>query len=158
MNLQRIQEIDANVAPSGCTTCGQQQAVTAYPGRLVSPVSGLQPVSDPPVSGAQTVLGPQAGAMASPARQAVLPQAAPITDMTQPAPMTMESTEYLNGFLRTQIGQQVRVSFLIGTNSFLDKAGKLLDVGANYIILQEAQTDDLLICDFYTIKFVTVYH
>lgn len=141
MNFQKIQEIDAATAPSGCLTCGQQQAVTAFPGQIVAaPAAG------------QTDLA------ASPAGQiSGRSQTAPITATTQPAPLTLESTEYLNGFLRTQIGQRVRVSFLIGTNSFLDKAGKLLDVGANYIILQEAMTDDLLVCDFYTIKFVTIF-
>ena len=82
---------------------------------------------------------------------------APITDLTMPMPMTMESMQYMNGFLRTQIGKRVRVQFLIGTNSFLDKMGKLIGVGANYILLQEAMSDDVLVCDFFTIKFVTVF-
>lgn len=84
-------------------------------------------------------------------------QSAPITDLTMPAPVTTESMQYLNGFLRTQIGKRVRIQFLIGTNSFLDKMGKLLGVGANYVLLQEAMSDDLLVCDFFTIKFITIY-
>lgn len=141
MNTRKIQEIDPAAAPSGCPTCGQRQAVTAYPGRIVpAPV------------------GSQAGTAAAPVgRVSDLSQMLPITDTTQPMPVTAESAQYLNGFLRTQIGQRVRVSFLIGTNSFLDKSGKLMDVGANYIILQESMTDDLLVCDFYTIKFVTIF-
>ena len=82
---------------------------------------------------------------------------APITDTTMPPAMTMESMQYLNGFLRTQIGNRIKVSFLIGTNTYLDRAGKLLAVGANYILLQEAMSDDLLVCDFFNIKFVTIY-
>lgn len=139
MNAQKIQEIDAAMAQSACLTCSQRQAAVAY-----SAQQGVQPVAG---TGA-----PQAVMAVSPAGQT-----APITDTTQPMPMTVESTQYLNGFLRTQIGRRVRVSFLIGTNSFLDKAGQLLEVGANYIILQEAMTDDLLVCDFYTIKFVTIF-
>lgn len=140
MNMQRIQEIDPNSTVPGCPTCGQQQAVTAYPGQVVPAPSGMAGMTAAP-SGQGTSLAP----------------AMPITDTTQPMPVTAESAQYLNGFLRTQIGQRVRVSFLIGTNSFLDKSGKLLDVGANYIILQEAMTDDLLVCDFYTIKFITIF-
>ena len=141
MNIQKIQEIDANTAAPGCLTCGQRQAVTAFPAQTV-PAPGAGQASTAALSGGQA---------------SDLSQMMPITDTTQPAPMTLASTEYLNGFLRTQVGRRVRVSFLIGTNSFLDKAGKLLDVGANYILLQEAMTDDILVCDFYTIKFVTIY-
>ncbi|MVB10773.1 hypothetical protein CAFE_14710 [Caprobacter fermentans] len=85
-------------------------------------------------------------------------QLMPITDMTQSAPMTAESIEFLNGFLRTQIGRRVRVEFLIGTNTFTDKAGLLVGVGANYILLREAESDDILTCDFFNIKFVTIFY
>lgn len=81
----------------------------------------------------------------------------PITPTTEPMPMTVESLEYLNGALRTQIGSKVTVSFLIGTNTFQDRTGTLLAVGANYIIINETETDDILFCDYYSIKFVKVY-
>lgn len=102
---------------------------------------------------------PAAGTAAvTPSTPATTGQLMPITDLTQPAPMTAESTEFLNGFLRTQIGKRVRVDFLVGTNTFLDRSGLLLAVGANYILLREASTDDLLVCDFFNIKFVTIYY
>lgn len=85
-------------------------------------------------------------------------QLMPITDTTRPAPMTMDSVEFLNGFLRTQIGRRVRVEFLIGTNTFTDKSGLLIGVGANYILLREATSDDILTCDFFNIKFVTIFY
>ncbi|WP_205703206.1 MULTISPECIES: hypothetical protein [Acutalibacteraceae] len=85
-------------------------------------------------------------------------QLMPITDTSQPAPMTADSLEFLNGFLRTQIGRRVRVEFLIGTNTFTDKSGLLIGVGANYILLREASTDDILTCDFFNIKFVTIFY
>lgn len=69
-----------------------------------------------------------------------------------------ESLQYLNGFMRSQIGRTVRVDFLIGTNTLVDKTGVLLGVGANYILLNESQTDDLLACDFYNIKFIHFYY
>ena len=72
-------------------------------------------------------------------------------------PMTAEIKRYLNGFLAAQVGNRVKVEFLVGTNTYLEKSGKLIDVGANFIVLQEAMTDDLLVCDFFNIKFVTIY-
>lgn len=80
-----------------------------------------------------------------------------IMDLSQPQALTTESVQYLNGFLRTQIGNRVKVEFLVGTNTYLEKSGKLLAVGANFIVLQESMTDDLLVCDFFNIKFVTIY-
>lgn len=88
------------------------------------------------------------------AQQQAMP--APETVYAQQAPAA-QSMQYLNGFLSTQIGSRVKVEFLVGTNTYLDKSGKLLEVGANYIILQEAMTDDLLVCDFFNIKFVTIF-
>ena len=82
----------------------------------------------------------------------------PITPTTQPAPMTAESLQYMNGFLRTQIGRIVQVQFLIGTNTLVDRMGLLLAVGANYILLNEIETDDILVCDFYNIKFIRFYY
>lgn len=82
----------------------------------------------------------------------------PITPTTQPQPMSTESIQYLNGFLRTQIGRAVRVEFLIGTNTMVDRTGILLGVGANYILINEAETDDIVACDFYNIKFIKFYY
>lgn len=84
-------------------------------------------------------------------------QLEPITPTTQPMAMTLDSLQYLNGALRTQIGSKVTVQFLIGTNTFQDRTGTLLAVGANYIIINETDTDDILFCDYYSIKFVKVY-
>lgn len=82
----------------------------------------------------------------------------PITPSTQPPPITGESLQYLNGFMRTQIGRIVQVQFLVGTNTIIDRMGVLLAVGANYILINELQTDDILACDFYNIKFIRFYY
>jgi hypothetical protein len=81
----------------------------------------------------------------------------PMADQEEGVGMAADSVQFLNGFLRTQIGNRVKVEFLVGANTYLEKSGKLLAVGANFIILQEAMTDDLLVCDFFNIKFVTIY-
>ena len=83
-------------------------------------------------------------------------QLQPITPTTEPQAITLESTEYMNGYLRTHIGEMVRVEFLIGTGTLIDRTGTLLSVGANYLTIRQVQTDDIVVCDFYTIKFVTL--
>lgn len=47
---------------------------------------------------------------------------------------------------------------LIGTNTLVDKSGVLLGVGANFILINEAETDDVVACDFYNIKFIKFYY
>lgn len=83
---------------------------------------------------------------------------APITSMTQPQSIPAESLQYMNGFLRTQVGRPVQVDFLVGTNSIVTRSGVLLAVGANFILINETETDDILACDFYNIKFVRFYY
>jgi hypothetical protein len=96
-------------------------------------------------------------AQGSVTQQTVMNPFAAITPLTEPQAMTLESLQYLNAALRTQIGRKVTISFLIGTNTYVDRTGMLLAVGANYLIINEVETDDLLFCDFFTIKFVKVY-
>lgn len=81
-----------------------------------------------------------------------------IAMLNQAIPVTADSIQYLNVFMRTQIGRRVKVSFLIGSNTYQDRAGVLLGVGVNYILINETDTDDITACDFYNIKFVTFYH
>ncbi|PAB60628.1 hypothetical protein [Anaeromicrobium sediminis] len=97
-----------------------------------------------------------------PSGRPVPPQRPTVPDRTtppQPEPIPLPGADkgYLQNVLNRYIGEQVRVEFLIGTSIIVDKAGTLLEVGINYIILQPPETDDLLICDLYSIKFVTVF-
>lgn len=73
------------------------------------------------------------------------------------APQTVQSTLYTPGFLSTQIGKMVRVEFLMGSGTLIDRIGTLTGVGASYILLNPIGTADTLLCDIYSIKFVTVY-
>ena len=71
---------------------------------------------------------------------------------------TVLGTEFTQGYLKTQIGRKIKVEFLIGTNMLIDREGTLVDVGVSYIIIRETETDDLLLCDMYSIKFVRFYY
>ncbi|HEY9062360.1 MAG TPA: hypothetical protein VIO64_17955 [Pseudobacteroides sp.] len=74
-----------------------------------------------------------------------------------PVPSTVQSTMFTPGFLTTQIGKLMRVEFLIGTNGpLIDRVGTLIAVGASYILLRPTGSDDVLLCDIYSIKFVTI--
>lgn len=82
--------------------------------------------------------------------------AVPVSQGWTQMPTTVESTLFTPGFLRTQIGRRVRVEFLIGTNNLTDRTGTLVEVGASYILIQPIDSDDLMMCDIYSIKFVTI--
>ena len=73
-------------------------------------------------------------------------------------PVTSESIQFLNGFIRTQIGRRVHVDFLVGSNTMTSKEGFLLGVGANYILINEIDTNDITACDFYNIKFIRIFY
>ncbi|AOT72159.1 hypothetical protein [Geosporobacter ferrireducens] len=74
----------------------------------------------------------------------------------QPGPPVQEDINYNQGFLKTLIGRYVKVDFLIGTNMFIDREGTLVAVGISYIVLREPQTNRLVMCDIYSIKFVNI--
>jgi len=62
---------------------------------------------------------------------------------------------YTQGYLAENIGKYIKIEFLIGTNMLVDREGILKEVGISYIVIQQPRTDDLLLCDIYSIKFVT---
>ena len=59
--------------------------------------------------------------------------------------------------LKDNVGQYVDVEFLIVTGSLVTRSGVLNNVGVSYIVLYEAAQDRYMICDLYSIKFVTIY-
>lgn len=77
-----------------------------------------------------------------------------IMDFSNPYPVTAQSIQYLNGFIRTQIGRRAQIDFLMGNAELVTKDGFLLGVGANYILINEIGTNDITACDFYNIKFI----
>lgn len=76
----------------------------------------------------------------------------------QPSSPVETDINYTQGYLRTKIGQKVKIEFLIGTNMLIDREGTLMDVGISYVIIREVETDDDLLCDIYSIKFVRFYY
>ncbi len=70
-------------------------------------------------------------------------------------PETLTNPLYTPGFLRTQIGKLMRVEFLIG-DSMTDRVGRLIQVGASFILLQSIDPLSVFMCDLYSIKFVSI--
>jgi hypothetical protein len=125
----------------------QMQQVPMQQMQPIMPMGTMVPMTGAPVA---VPLGTTSGDMPTniasvPVSSAVLPQD-PVMDI-----------EYTQGYLRTQIGKRIKVEFLIGTDMFVDREGTLVDVGISYIIINEVETDDLLLCDIYSIKFVRFY-
>ena len=69
-----------------------------------------------------------------------------------------ENLQYMNGFLRTQIGKYLRVEQLVTSTQIEDRFGYLVGVGLNYILLQQPGTGNITAIDYYSIKFVYVYY
>lgn len=79
-----------------------------------------------------------------------------ILNDSQNIPESLKNSIYTPAFLRRHIGRLVKVEFLIGTNYLEDRTGILLEVGASYIVLRAVQDNNLLYCDIFSIKFVTI--
>ena len=76
--------------------------------------------------------------------------------INQNSPEILTNNIYTPAFMREQIGKLMRVEFLIGTNNLTDRIGILEDVGASYILLRSIESDNIIYCDIYAIKFVTI--
>jgi hypothetical protein len=96
-------------------------------------------------------------------RQNPMPQSPPqIPDENQdfevaPGSPVVNNPLYNQGWLTTQIGKYIKIEFLIGTNMLIDREGILKQVGISFIVIQETGTNDTLMCDIYSIKFVRIF-
>lgn len=145
--------------------CGSygRQPPTQQPGgfQMVQPLSGGLPMTQPQPGGFQTQqpqpsmpTGFPTGGTATPLLPAQT--GVPAYPVTEQPPTTVQSTLFTPGFLRTQIGKKMRVEFLLSTGPLVDRTGTLLAVGASYILLRLVASDDIMMCDIYSIKFVTI--
>ncbi len=57
--------------------------------------------------------------------------------------------------LRNNEGQYCVIDFLIGTDNLVQREGVLYDVGVSFVVLFEPRTGNYIVCDLYSIKFVT---
>lgn len=57
--------------------------------------------------------------------------------------------------LKNNEGQYCIIDFLIGTENIVQKEGILYDVGVSFVVLFEPRSGNYIVCDLYSIKFVT---
>lgn len=69
-----------------------------------------------------------------------------------------DNAQDLNDFMRTQIGKDVSIDFLVGDSSIVNKSGTLLGVGSNYIVLHNKETNEIIAGEASNIKFVSLYY
>ena len=63
----------------------------------------------------------------------------------------------LQQFLADNLGEYVVVEFLIGTNALTRKQGVLYAVGRSVVTLYEETSQTFVVCDIFSVKFVTFY-
>ncbi|HIT53416.1 MAG TPA: hypothetical protein IAD07_05695 [Candidatus Fimivicinus intestinavium] len=63
----------------------------------------------------------------------------------------------LSAILRANVGQPVSCEFLIGTNNIVRREGFLYSSGVNYMTLYQPNENRYMVCDIYSLKFVSFY-
>jgi hypothetical protein len=100
-------------------------------------------------------LGGVGGTAPAPMESGTLPGLGVIPQMSQMEPSVFDPG-FLQAYLRRNIGKRVRIEFLIGTNILTDRTGTLEEVGISYVVLRD-QAGSRLVCDLYSIKFITLF-
>jgi len=76
--------------------------------------------------------------------------------ITQQGPPPSTDKGYIPNYLASNIGRNVRAEFIIGTTQYADKTGVLAEVGINYFVLHDVNSRTDVMCDLYSVKFVTI--
>lgn len=111
------------------------------------------PAQSAPTQSAPAQSAPSYSAPAQSARTATQGQFA--QGQYAPAPLPVMDIAYIQGYLAQNIGKNVRAEFVLSGNLYMDKAGKLLEVGVNYFVLEDLVSRARIMCDMYSVKFVT---
>lgn len=93
--------------------------------------------------------------------ESVMPFDSPLVPLI-PAPgprrVAITSPQHSQSYLRQHIGENMTVACQPGESGALsDRTGMLVNVGESFIVLRPVDTDDLLMCDLFSIRFVTIY-
>lgn len=154
---------------TGFTPSDFQEPVAAAPLQqgmqpMMTPGTGTQPYS---MQGAETQPMPSPGIgmpgiQTSPSQGMGMPGTltrdtsfAPNPFFNVPGPPSVMDPGYIPAYLRSQIGKRVRAEFVLGSNLYTDRTGILRDVGYNYFILEDTITHAMVMCDLYSVKFLT---
>ena len=61
------------------------------------------------------------------------------------------------GYLCGQTGKYVKLEFLFGENTHMEKAGILRQVGKDFVAIEENGTNNIIVCATNKIKFINIY-
>lgn len=70
-------------------------------------------------------------------------------------PETVSNTDFFPAYLRKFIGYWARIDFLVG-NNIEEHVGQILEVGASYVLIKVLEPETIMLCDLFSIKFVTI--
>ncbi len=105
-----------------------------------------------------TVTPPQSGTM--PQMPPMMYPQMGIPQINVPPPESFDS-EAMQGSMQQilfdNIGVYATVEFLVGTQSLLRKDGFIYSVGRTYVILYEDRLQHYVVCDIFSVRFVTFY-
>ena len=71
-----------------------------------------------------------------------------------PPPATQEG--FIPYYLASNIGRPARAEFIVGASQYMDKTGVIKEVGVNYFVLHDTNARADVMCDLYSVKFVTI--
>jgi hypothetical protein len=144
MNIQPTPETTIPKPPSGA---GPTPTISeTQPPRLVSPID-IEGLNLPPGSPLLPQVYPTPPHFSVPGN--------PLLPEKYKEILSYENLQYMNGFIRTQIGKECMVTIVIGTSGTLaSRLGYLIGVGINYILIQEACSESIVVLDFYSIRII----
>lgn len=102
---------------------------------------------------------------ATPAAPPVTPPMASGPTMTPPSasmpsvqqgPPPVADRGFIPYYLTSNIGRFVRAEFILGNSTYMDKTGRLIEVGINYFVLEDVNSRTHIMCDLYSVRFVTI--
>jgi len=76
----------------------------------------------------------------------------------QQGPPPVMDVDYIPGFLASMIGKNVKAEFIVGSSQYVEKTGKLVRVGVNFFVLQDINSRTNIMCDLYSVRFVTILY
>lgn len=136
---------------TGSQSSSVRQSVQPKPAQQQSEMQksqSVQTAQKPPVPPAPPA--PSAAPVSEP-----LPAITYSGDPYSPAPSPVMDIAYVQGYLKQNLGKNVRAEFVLSGNLYMDKAGRLIEVGISYFVLEDFVSRAHIMCDMYSLKFVT---
>lgn len=75
---------------------------------------------------------------------------------TQQGPPPSTERGFIPYYLASNMGKSVRAEFIVGSDQYVDKTGIISEVGINYFVLTDVNSRTTVMCDLYSVKFVTI--